>query len=193
MYIEAIITGILIGYIRRGRLENFLTARFKGSYLALLSLLFFVIPFVLRFAGILPNGKMAILPFLSVVVCLIIATINYRKIGMKLLILGLLLNLFVMGLNDFRMPVDTDSLDQQIVNSMESGEIVNYTKLAGTQKISYILGKVIRTPDFYPIKHLISIGDIISNLAIILIIQDSMVISRRGQMMQFRFTPNYRK
>ena len=199
MYIEAIILGLIIGFARNGRLANFFEVRFKGWALSILAFALFLIPYLLRIMES-PFEKLQIFPFLAMVICAIIALLNFEKNGMKILFIGVLLNLVVMGLNDFKMPIDAIKMEAlgftSFIESLKDGYVVNYMSMDGAHPISTILGKVIALPDFYPLKKVLSAGDLIISIGIAAIIQYEMLLSSvksRGSMVHFSYNTKFRR
>lgn len=199
MYIEAIILGLIIGFARNGRLANFFEVRFKGWALSILAFVLFLIPYLLRIMES-PFEKLQIFPFLAMVICAIIALLNFEKNGMKILLIGVLLNLVVMGLNDFKMPIDAIKMEAlgftSFIESLKEGYVVNYISMDGAHPISTILGKVIALPDFYPLKKVLSAGDLIISIGIASIIQYEMLLSSvksRGSMVHFSYNTKFRR
>lgn len=189
MYLEALLLGAIIGWMRKGRLAHFFGYAFKGRYMALVALLVFVMPFFLYRMDV--HIKYALLPYLAMVICAMIALVNYKTLGMKLLFLGMVVNLVVMGFNDFAMPIDTVKMAEiggkSFVDAVEAGDILNYRPLVGSAGISAFLGKVVALPKFYPFPVMLSFGDILASLGIVLVVQHSMLINRKGDMIQFSY------
>lgn len=196
MYPEALILGLLIGRIRKGRIANFLAYPFKYRYFALFALFVFVLPYALQILKV--PVAYEIFPFMSMVLIALIVLGNYRVFGMKILFLGLVLNLIIIGMNGFKMPIDTEKLAHigehgaSFVASIQNGEILNYRMLGGASGLSRILGKVIALPSWYPFMRVLSVGDIFSSLGIVLVIQQSMMINRKGGMLHLIFRPGGR-
>ncbi len=199
MYIEAIILGLIVGFARNGRIANFFEVRFKGWALSIFAFILFLIPYLLRIMES-PFEKLQIFPFLAMVLCAMIALLNFEKTGMKILFVGILLNLVVMGFNDFKMPIDAIKMGAlgfaSFIESLKEGYVVNYMSMDGAHPISALLGKVIALPDFYPLKKVLSIGDLIISLGIAMIIQYEMLLSSvksRGSMVHFSYNTRLRR
>lgn len=198
MYIEAIILGVIIGMARNGRISNFFEVRFKGWGLSILAFLLFLVPYGIKVFGI-GFEKVEVFPFASMVVIAIITLLNFEKTGMKIIFFGLALNLVIMGLNGFQMPIDTLKMTDlgfhSFVESLKNGEVVNYTALEGAHSLSPILGKVIELPKAYPLAKVLSIGDVLISLGIVILIQYEMLLSSlksRGSMVQFSYNSKIR-
>lgn len=113
---------------------------------------------------------------------------------------GLLLNLIVMGLSDFKMPIDAAKMSAlgftSFIESMSSGDVVNYVALEDAHGLGAFLGKIIALPKVYPLARVISVGDIIVSIGIAYIIQYEMLLSSlksRGSMVQFSYNTKLRR
>ncbi len=199
MYIEAIILGLIIGFVRNGRLNNFYEAHFKGWILAFLAFLLFLVPYGIKILDI-PFEQLALIPYISMCLIALVALFNFERNGMKIILLGLALNLLIMGLNGYRMPVDAAAMEAMghgsFVESLTNGSIVNYMTLDGANVLSPYLGKIIALPKAYPLTELLSIGDIIVSIGIVVLIQYEMLLSAvksRGSMLQFTYNSRLRR
>jgi len=199
MYIEAIIIGVIIGMARNGRLSNFLEVRFKGWYLCFFAFVLFLVPYGLKLTHI-QFDTIQIFPYIAMVICALIAWMNFQKNGMKIILLGIVLNLIVMGFNDFLMPIDTIKMTalgfDSFVESLKNGNVINYIALEKAAPMSQYLGKVIALPDFYPLAKVLSIGDIIVSIGIVWVIQYDMLLASlksKGSMLQFTYNTKMRR
>ena len=199
MYIEAIILGLIIGFVRNGRLNNFYEAHFKGWILAFLAFLLFLVPYGIKILDI-PFEQLALIPYISMCLIALVALFNFERNGMKIILVGLALNLLIMGLNGYRMPVDAVAMEAMghvsFVESLTNGSIVNYMTLDGAHALSPFLGKIITLPKAYPLTEILSIGDIIVSIGIVVLIQYEMLLSAvksRGSMLQFTYNSRLRR
>ena len=199
MYIEAIIIGVIIGMARNGRLSNFLEVRFKGWYLCFFAFVLFLVPYGLKLTHI-QFDTIQIFPYIAMAICALIAWMNFQKNGMKIILLGIVLNLIVMGFNDFLMPIDTIKMTalgfDSFVESLKNGNVINYIALEKAVPMSQYLGKVIALPDFYPLAKVLSIGDIIVSIGIVWVIQYDMLLASlksKGSMLQFTYNTKMRR
>lgn len=197
MFVEAVILGFIIGIVRNGRMNNFLEMKFKAWGLIVLAFLCFLAPYVINLAHI-PFESPQIFTFAASVITLIIALINISKPGMKIFLIGGLLNIVIMALNHFMMPVNLEAMSQaglqSLVDSIREGSVMNYIGLDGAQFLSPFLGKVIILPEWYPLNQLISVGDIIMSVGIMLLVQGEMLLyssKKRGSMLSFTYTPKF--
>ncbi len=193
MYIEALLLGFLVGGIRNGRLSHFNAARFKGWGLAFFAFILFVVPYGLHIVKI-PFEGIQWLPYAAMCLVVLIALFNFSKTGMKLIALGAVLNLLVMGLHGGLMPIDLSKMDAlgytSFTASVEEGMVLNHMDAAEGKEWVVLLGKVIPMPSAYPLARVISIGDIIVSIGIVVLIQGEMQIltmRTKSSMVQFGY------
>ena len=199
MYLEAVVLGLIIGVARNGRLANFFDVKFKGWFLSILAFVLFLSPYLMLAVGI-THEKLQIFPYAAMAIIAFIALLNIDKMGMKILLFGLVLNLLIMGLNDFKMPIDAVKMSglgfSSFIESMKSGDVVNYMALDESHGLSVYLGKVIALPKAYPFAKMISVGDVIISLGIAFIIQYEMLLSSlksKGSMVHFSYNTKFKR
>jgi len=193
MYIEAMILGLILGIIRNGRLNNFADMKFKGGILIIVAFAAFVMPYIMGIIGI-SYEPIAVFPFAAALIALVVAILNYDKSGMKLIILGGFINVVIMALNHFQMPVDLARMSafglDALTLSVREGTVLNYVDVTHAHFLSPFLGKVIILPSSYPLNKLISLGDIIMSIGIIFLVQGEMMMfssRKRGAMVRFQY------
>ncbi|MBF4694492.1 DUF5317 family protein [Fusibacter ferrireducens] len=199
MYLEAILLGLFIGFIRNGSLQNFINAKFKGWFFMPIAFVLFLMPyFSMIFDFHLSNENLY--PFLAIVVCTLILLMNFEKRGMKLILLGTLFNILIMGVNHFQMPIvysqaTAVGLDT-FSNSVNQGDIINYIAVSSESILNVIFGKHVLLPESYPLNRILSLGDILISLGIVLLIQEEMhyhVSKLRGTMVNFSYKSRKRR
>jgi hypothetical protein len=193
MYIEAIIIGFILGIIRNGRLNNFSEMRFRGGIPIIVAFIAFVMPYILGIMGI-SYELITIFPYAAALIALFVAILNFDKSGMKLIIVGGLINVVIMGLNHFQMPVDLTKMSisglDALVLSVKEGTVINYVDVVGAHFLSPFLGKVLVLPSAYPFNKLLSLGDILMSLGIVFLVQGEMMMfssRKRGSMITFQY------
>lgn len=199
MYLEAILLGLFIGFIRNGSLQNFINAKFKGWFLMPIAFILFLMPyFSMIFDFQMSNENLY--PFLAIVVCVLILLMNFEKRGMKLILLGTLFNLIIMSINHFQMPIVYDQASAEgletFSNSVKQGDIINYIAVSSENVINVILGKHVLLPESYPLNRILSLGDLVISFGIILLIQEEMhyhVSKLRGTMVNFSYKSRKRR
>lgn len=180
MFIEAVVLGIIIGLVRNGSLRNISITKIRGWFLILLALVLQVITFIFPNISIVQSYEKQ---FYIVTAVLIILTliINLDKKGIWIILIGALLNYVVVFINGFKMPVYFEGLKlaglDHMVEGIKNGEIINYMSLDKVTNWTKHFGKYIVIPKPYPMAKVISIGDIIMSLGIVLFIQGEMLKS----------------
>ena len=167
--------------------------RFRGGLLIIVAFAAFVMPYILGIMGI-SYAFLPIFPFAAALIALIVAILNFDKSGMKLIIFGGLINVVIMGLNHFQMPVDLMKMSASGLDalslSVKEGTVLNYIDVVGAHFLSPFLGKVIILPSAYPLNKLISVGDILMSIGIIFLVQGEMMMfssRKRGSMITFQY------
>lgn len=191
MIVEAILIGLIIGFMRNGRWYHLMEIEFKGWYLIFIGALLQILPIVatrltesislLQWA---PYGGM---------VCIFVAILmNWRLKGFRLLALGGFLNLLVMAAHLGKMPVNLDIANwaglSTYAESIKTGTVVNLMPFDQGSMLLKWLGKTIPVPKPYPLAKMISLGDLIITIAIVYFIQGEMVyyhFKSRSKMLKF--------
>lgn len=193
MFIEGILIALIIGKVRRGKVSNFGNLYIKAWPLIILAFLLQVSP---AFSTTLPILK-PLKPYVFLISLIIIAFVvllNIRKKGAWALLLGLLLNLLVIFLNGYKMPISFESLElagmYPMVEGIKSGNIVNFISLEMVTDWTKYFSKYIVIPKPYPLSKVLSIGDVFITLGLILFIQGEMIRNRfntRNKMIKFGY------
>lgn len=194
MYIEAVIIGIIIGMIRNGKFTNITDIRLRGLFLVILSVAVQISPiFLVKIESM--NEYLYLFPFVSLVLMTLAILFNISRKGMKIIFLGSLLNIAVMALNNFYMPIDFSSLEwaglTPLLESIKSGSVIAYMNLENATTAGTYLGKILPLPSFYPLSKVLSIGDILITLGIVFFFQGEMNRSYfRGDSSMIKFSYN---
>ncbi|RKD34208.1 DUF5317 domain-containing protein [Thermohalobacter berrensis] len=183
MLIEAILSSLIIGKIRKGKLRNIEKVNFRGWYL-------FIIGFLIEFTSVFVKMK-EFSPLVQIIdqyflyihgfsylLIFIGLILNFDKKSMILVFIGTLLNLIVIMANGGKMPVSP--------NGLKYAGLIDYLQLLKTQAVPthmlmtektklYILGDIIPLPEFYPFAKVLSIGDIFIAIGIFSFIQSAMI------------------
>lgn len=196
MFVEAVIIGLLIGLLRGGRMANLAKVHLKGGVI-LFALLILQLSMVFwgRFEWIIPY-RTHIAFGLSLLIFLV-ASISLSKSTAYLLPLGALLNLLAMSFNAFKMPVLLPSSGspyyQTLKSAITSGEIFNYMLFQDAHPWLRFLGKVIPLPEWYYGLGVLSIGDVLIAIGLILFIQFEMNNTMYFRRSTFQKFPGYKK
>lgn len=180
MFLEAVILGVVIGIVRNGSLRNISITKIRGWFLAILAFVLQISTLMFRdMSFIISYGRY--LYVISAILILLTLAVNIDKKGMWLILIGAILNFLVVIMNRNRMPIDFDGLRlaglQNIIDGIMDGSISNYMSLDEVTGWTRHLGKYIVIPKPYPMAKVISIGDILMSIGIILLIQGEMLKS----------------
>ncbi len=171
----AILIGILIGYLAKGKLENLANLEFKALPLIVTSFLlrFFVYRdfflsthFAIQFGSLLQN--------LSNFTALLFLFLNLNQPGIKLIFVGTFSNFLATFLNGGRMPVSINALKlvhhQDVVFKINRYEWYPSCFLDHQTRVSFLCDVI---PFRFPLKILeaaISIGDIFILVGLLVLI-----------------------
>jgi hypothetical protein len=177
MIIEAIIIGLIIGAIRKGKLSRLGYLKINLSSLVVLALVSFVSIIVMNI-GLMDFNTELYKIFLVVTYSLIIivVTFNLDKRYMFMPLIGVMMNFICLCLNNFRTPIKSDIIADVYGTEMAhllASDKVKFFISAENAKLS-ILGKIFYVSDYYLYDIILSIGDIVIFLGIILLIQHLM-------------------
>lgn len=193
MFIEAIILGIILGFIRKGRFSNLRLFKINGWVLIILAFLAQIMPlFTEKISFIEPYTRYSYI--ISMVFVLIVVLMNMGKKGFPIFLVGVILNLLVVIMNDFKMPIYFEGLRlagmDYMIDAINNGEIINYMPLDKVTDWTKYLAKFIVIPRPYPLAKVISVGDILMSLGIIFLLQGEMVksyLSAKGRMIRLGY------
>ncbi len=171
MFIEAAILGIIIGFLRGGKLNRLARINLRWWPLAMIALLIQVG----LWAGFERGYLQDLTPYLhlfSYVPLLIFVYVNRKFPGMYLIGLGLLLNLLAIATNGGVMPVDPSKLAPRSHENLLSGTSSPlHAPISETTRFPF-LGDIFRLP--YGDHRLISWGDLFLSLGLFHLIQQGM-------------------
>ncbi len=177
MFVETIILGAFIGYMRKGSFDNLQFVNIRGMFLIILAGLFQAAPLLLFRFSIFADKLKWFTP-ISLIILLICLFINIDQPGMRIIVIGVGMNLLVLLMNGLSMPIMFKALTIAGMSDMSMpiamGEVINYIPFSEAWGISGYLGKIIPIPKFYPFAKVLSIGDVIIMIGIIMFIAKSM-------------------
>lgn len=156
-----LVVGLLVGFARGGRLNSLGHLPIRHAWLALLALGGQVVAF-----SSLTEALPSLTPPLylaSNLILLLAVGLNLHLGGVRLLGLGLLCNVLVIGLNGGYMPVSTAAqrlagLEQWAERLEEQGRYSNTVPMTGDTRLPF-LGDVIPWPLPIPFRNVYSLGD----------------------------------
>ena len=170
MFFEALILGIVIGYIRRGKISRLSYVNFSFRFLIYISALFYLGIIVINL-GLYDYESFLYSTFLigSMVLTGLFLIANISIKYMFIPLTGLALNLLSFLANKFKFPLSPDAAAQ--IYGAEAAELLNTGKLlfytsSETATLSF-LGSIIPIGNWF----VVSIGDIIAALGVVLIVQ----------------------
>jgi hypothetical protein len=172
MFVEAVIVGLLVGFFRGGRFDNFNYLEIRLWYVSIVGLLLQLMPVFITGYDFLAYIKLR---------------------GVWLVMLGGMLNLLAVLLNNFKMPVNLIFNQGTRLNSfmdtIVEGDIINYVLSADGGWLS-ALGKILITPNWYPFPHLLSAGDILITVGVFVFVYGEMMrkqFKRKSTMVRYTY------
>lgn len=180
MFIEAILLGLLAGWLRGGRSLNIGNLEFKGWVLIVIGFLIQMLPMLLgRMSWMAHNGP--IVAFSTLVLVFFLVLLNWDKHGFWLVALGAVLNILTMAFHGLKMPVLLPELRNaghlELLESVTNNAVLNYTGLEQLSHWSDYLGKVIILPNFYPLAQMLTLGDVLISMGLFLFVMGQMTTS----------------
>ncbi|MDK2822899.1 MAG: hypothetical protein PWQ67_2010 [Clostridia bacterium] len=167
MLIESLILGIIVALIRKGKINNLGLIQLER-----ISFLFFalILQLIIDFFGRITLGQLgSIVHFTSYLLLFYFYWFNRNRLNI-LIPIGLALNFLVISFNNFSMPVHTSYMPKDVIlklsNSVTHSIMTSNTKLSWLGDIFYIS---------WPVKQMLSVGDIFLDLGIFFLIQKIMV------------------
>lgn len=164
MFVEALLIGILIGMIRKGRVTNLSELQIRGWVFVVIGALIQFVPIFLNKFEVLPEYHIYF-PFAALIMMVGVMVANLDKKGVWLLLIGGILNTIAIAMNNFKMPVDLNGLRfaglDAVAETIADGSVINYIDSSIVDNFSRFLGKIIAVPDIYPFAKVLSIGDLL--------------------------------
>ena len=171
---EAIILGIITGWLRKGRLKHLSRLDLKGWPLILVAVLLQVaiwIDFKTSFQYL--NTFYSSLYILSFILLVMFFFIQGSQPGFVIIGLGILLNTLVITANEGMMPVDSTKLPSYVFEELASGDKSPFHAAIDEDTRLEQLGDRIAVP--YDRNRLLSIGDIVLAAGAAVLIQQNML------------------
>jgi hypothetical protein len=197
VFLEAVILGIAIGLLRKGRLGSLGDMQFKGLWLVIMAFITQISPILLARAGVLTD-QLIYLPFAAMCMMIIVLFVNLDKSGIWVIIPGAIMNIIAIALNGFKMPIDFEGLKYAgltgVIETIQDGSLINYIGMDSVNGFSKYLGKFIPLPDMYPFAKVLSVGDIFIMVGIVILIQGEMkkvYYRASGSMVKYSYNSRY--
>ncbi|MDD2498426.1 MAG: DUF5317 domain-containing protein [Desulfitobacteriaceae bacterium] len=158
MLYEAIIIGIVAGWLAKGSLKNLAQIKMKYIWLVLGA---FLIQVGMDYLGAKGFGEIVRwrlpLHLLSYLMLFLFLWLHRELPGIKLLALGFLCNCLVIVINGGAMPATINGIDPEYVKGLQAGDWVTYTAITESTNLPW-LGDVLVLP--WPKAKAFSLGDI---------------------------------
>ncbi len=173
MFLEAVILGVLVGWLRKGRLKYLEHFPLQWLSLAVVALFLQVGLWLdFAFAGGAREVWYPYLHVLSYLLLLGFICLNLRQRAMLIIGLGVLLNLMVITANQGKMPVDPEVLEPEMRQELLRGEgSPVHAPLTEETNLGFL-------GDHIPLPHtpddIISVGDIFLAAGLAVLIQKAM-------------------
>ena len=170
MFIEAIILGIIIGLVRHGKVSRLSYMNFNMSFFIYISAALYICIIVMNL-GLLDYSSFLYTSFLiiSYILIGIFLIFNIEIKFMFIPLIGLFTNLLCFIVNGFKFPLSSDAVSKlygtEMYDLLINGKIKFY--IPAENAVLSFLGNVIYINKY----KIISIGDIIISVGIVLIIQ----------------------
>lgn len=187
MFLEATVLSLILAKIRGGRFKNLEKVYIKGWYLFIISALI---------QGLLSIGKKMDIPMankilgdyllyvmvFTYILMMVPLILNIEKKYMKLLFIGLALNLMVIVANQGRMPVSLNGIEgvKKGINNEVSlpNRDFDIKHEAVDKNTNFVyLADIILIPKPYPLAKILSIGDVFLILGAFQFFQEEMVVA----------------
>ncbi|CAK7001053.1 hypothetical protein CIW83_15295 [Tissierella sp. P1] len=178
MVIETITLSLLLGKLMGGKIRNIGNLYINGWYLFVVAFSVEIISLLIvsktggNLSDIIENNFFYIHIFIYLL--LIIGLImNFHENGLRITLFGSILNFLPLSLNSGRMPVAINALKVSKLYTqlslLEEGRIMTHTLANKATKLTF-LGDIIPIPKPYPFPKIISIGDVLISLGLLILI-----------------------
>jgi hypothetical protein len=163
MFLETVAFSFAVAWIRGGRLKDDFGLRY--IWLAPVAFMLQVLNRV-----VVPTSVQMPVTMISYALLLYFAWVNIRNMGVRLIGVGMLLNVLVIAANGGRMPVQLGTARRLgiDVSGFANGILAKHMVLTASSRLPF-LGDVIPMP--WPIARVISLGDIFAVIGAFLIVQ----------------------
>ncbi len=193
MFGEGIIIGLLLGKLNGGRLRNLERLSIRAWPLILSAFVLQIYPIFFGKDSLYQGFQLYsyAISYLLLIICVVL---NLNQKGVWLILVGLLMNAAVVFLNQMRMPISFSGLEmaglQEMMQNIQKGEILYYIPLDSAKNWTKILGKYIVIPKPYPFAKVVSIGDLLMTVGLVLWIRGKMmrsIFSQKAEMLRFKY------
>lgn len=167
MFIQVIVLALIIGIILKGSLRNLSKLKLEGIYFVIAAFLLEAAVIMMVRRGIIQIGVVTLMSDLVMYTLLLVFVYKNRRERLIYLVgLGFVLNAIAIFANGGTMPVTLNAV--HAAGLTENVGTMGLYKLAGSDTRVWFLGDII--PYTFLNKNILSIGDLILSLGIMLII-----------------------
>lgn len=170
MFLEALILGIIIGFIRRGKISRLAYVHFNFNFLIYISALLYLAIIVMNLGLFDYSSDLySIFLLMTYVLTGLFLVANISMKFMPIPLIGLGANLLSFLANDFKFPLSSEAAAKlygtEIHELLISGKMLFFTP-AETSSLSF-LGNIITIGN----RIIVSVGDIIAAIGIAMVVQ----------------------
>ncbi|MDX9917560.1 MAG: DUF5317 domain-containing protein [Gudongella sp.] len=181
MFLEPAILSILIAKLRKGSIKNLADITLKGYVLFIAAALLQASFSLTKLYGnslikVFVNDWFLYLILFSYLLMIITILLNWKKSYMKLFLIGLLLNVSVIAMNNGKMPVSLGGISgiRQEIELPERNLDIKHVAVGSDTRLVW-LADIIVIPKPYPLPKIISIGDVFIMGGVFLFFQREML------------------
>ena len=192
MFLEPVVLSITVAKLRGGHLKNLENVCIKGWYLFLIAALVQGLLSIgkkmdIALANKILEGYSVYIILFTFFLMIVSVILNIKKNYMKLLLIGLVLNLIVMVGNGGKMPVFLNGIegirDEISVDAQLPQKEFDIKHEAADKNTKFIcLADIILIPKPYPLPKILSIGDIFLMLGAFQFFQEETVVHKKAYM-----------
>lgn len=165
MLVDSIVVGLIVGFLRRGRLANLAEVEVRGLFLA-------VIAVVVQYGGqrLTNAGWLALRPYAphiylaTFLFLLAVIWLNRKNPAILLMGAGILLNFVVIAVNGGKMPVSPEGLArvgmEEYIAVLQGDDVLTHQLIDETTHLVF-LADIFALPKPYPFPKIFSVGDVV--------------------------------
>ncbi|QSX05062.1 DUF5317 family protein [Sedimentibacter sp. zth1] len=177
MIIEAIIIGILIGFIRKGKFSRLEYLKIHLSPLIIVALFSYIAIIVMNLGLLNFNSRLYTIFLVTTYALIIIVLVfNLDKKFMFIPLIGVMLNFVCMCVNSFKIPIKSTIIQSvygsEMSNLLLNGKVKFFIQAEGASLKG--LGKIFYLGNYYFYDVMLSIGDIFIAFGIMFVVQSLM-------------------
>ena len=176
MFIEALVVGTVVGLFRGGSLKSLKTVHIRMSGMLVLAFLLHVLlAFMLLVANPFFVEHRLVFYAISYGLLFIALLMNLTHKAVWLIIIGCLMNFTVLFLSEGVLPVSAEALEragfENRLEMIRDDRLIQYQFSEEMGGWRALLGKRITPPAWYPVRQVMSIGDLVLSAGLLLWMQ----------------------